>query len=150
MCCRLPNNISSSPKKVLAFQVVWSWIIFSWTSFILSEIKHKYLSSKSNWFVWIAYEITNRAKFFPGLFSLFSDFISIKVLSIIDFNSRFLKIPLVYHSNNLIVKPGVTGLAHLKSTDISINSVRNFENYYAMHYSFIFDIEILLKSIFRI
>jgi len=55
-------------------------------------------------------------------------------------------------SNNpqLIVKPGVTGLPHLKAVNIDMNYIRKFENYYAMQYSLIFDIEILLKSIFKI
>ena len=50
----------------------------------------------------------------------------------------------------LIVKPGLTGLPHLKAVNIDINFIREFENYYAMHHSLIFDIEILLKSIFKI
>ena len=50
----------------------------------------------------------------------------------------------------LIVKPGLTGLPHLKAVDIDNNFIREFENYYAMHHSLIFDIEILLKSIFKI
>jgi len=50
----------------------------------------------------------------------------------------------------LIVKPGLTGLPHLKAVNIDINFIRDFENYYAMHHSLIFDIEILLKSIFKI
>jgi len=50
----------------------------------------------------------------------------------------------------LIVKPGLTGLPHLKTVDIDINFIRDFENYYAMHHSIVFDIEILLKSIFKI
>jgi lipopolysaccharide/colanic/teichoic acid biosynthesis glycosyltransferase len=49
-----------------------------------------------------------------------------------------------------IVKPGVTGLPHLKAVNIDMNYIRKFENYYAMQYSLIFDIEILLKSIFKI
>jgi lipopolysaccharide/colanic/teichoic acid biosynthesis glycosyltransferase len=49
-----------------------------------------------------------------------------------------------------IVKPGLTGLPHLKAVNIDINFIREFENYYAMHHSLIFDIEILLKSIFKI
>ena len=55
-------------------------------------------------------------------------------------------------SNNpqLIVRPGVTGLPHLKAVNIDMNYIRKFENYYAMQYSLIFDIEILLKSIFKI
>ena len=50
----------------------------------------------------------------------------------------------------LILKPGLTGLPHLKSANIEIESIREFENYYAMHYSVVFDVEILLKSIFKI
>ena len=49
-----------------------------------------------------------------------------------------------------IVKPGVTGLPHLKAVNIDMNYIRKFEHYYAMQYSLIFDIEILLKSIFKI
>jgi hypothetical protein len=50
----------------------------------------------------------------------------------------------------LIVKPGITGLPHLKTANIDMEHIRKFENYYAMHHSLIFDIEILLKSIFKI
>ncbi len=50
----------------------------------------------------------------------------------------------------LIVKPGITGLPHLKTVNIDMEHIRKFENYYAMHHSLIFDIEILLKSIFKI
>jgi lipopolysaccharide/colanic/teichoic acid biosynthesis glycosyltransferase len=49
-------------------------------------------------------------------------------------------------SNN----PQLTGLPHLKAVNIDMNYIRKFENYYAMQYSLIFDIEILLKSIFKI
>ena len=51
---------------------------------------------------------------------------------------------------HLILKPGLTGLSHLKSIDIKEKYLWGFENYYAMHYSLVFDIEILLKSIFKI
>ena len=55
-----------------------------------------------------------------------------------------------YNNPQLIVKPGITGLPHLKAVNIDINYIRKFEHYYAMQYSLIFDIEILLKSIFKI
>ena len=54
------------------------------------------------------------------------------------------------HDPQLILKPGLTGLPHLKAVHIQSNSIREFENYYAMHYSLIFDIEIILKSILKI
>ena len=59
-------------------------------------------------------------------------------------------VPVDQSDPKLILKPGVTGLQHLKSDNIRINSIKEFENYYAIHYSFVFDIEIILKSIFRI
>ena len=49
-----------------------------------------------------------------------------------------------------MLKPGLTGLPHLKAVHIQSNSIREFENYYAMHYSLIFDIEIIFKSILKI
>ena len=49
----------------------------------------------------------------------------------------------------LIVKPGLTGLMHLRTSRIEYDAIRDFEQYYAMHYSLIFDIEIILKSILR-
>ena len=54
------------------------------------------------------------------------------------------------HDPHLMLKPGLTGLPHLKAVDIQENSIREFENYYIMHYSLIFDIEIILKSILKI
>ena len=50
----------------------------------------------------------------------------------------------------LMLKPGLTGLPHLKAVNIQTHSIREFENYYAMNYSLIFDIEIILKSILKI
>ena len=45
---------------------------------------------------------------------------------------------------HLMIKPGLTGLPHLKSIDIQDKAIREIENYYAIHYSLVFDIEILL------
>ncbi len=55
----------------------------------------------------------------------------------------------ISHKNpDLIVKPGLTGLPHL--TNVGNDSIREFEHYYAMNYTMMFDIEILLKSLLRI
>ena len=59
-------------------------------------------------------------------------------------------IPAKIKNPNLIVKPGLMGLPQLKPINIETNYIRDFENYYAMHYSLIFDIEIILKTIFKI
>tara|TARA_B110000438_G_scaffold301176_1_gene355407 strand:- start:1264 stop:2016 length:753 start_codon:yes stop_codon:yes gene_type:complete len=50
----------------------------------------------------------------------------------------------------LIVKPGITGLSHIKNAELDFTFNKKYQNYYAMHYSIIFDIEILFKSIFKI
>ncbi len=59
-------------------------------------------------------------------------------------------VPTSQENPKLILKPGLTGLPHLKHSKIEVASIRKFENYYAMNYSVVFDIEILLKSIFKI
>ena len=59
-------------------------------------------------------------------------------------------VPASHDNPKLILKPGLTGLPHLKYSNIEITSIRKFENYYAMNYSVVFDIEILLKSLFKI
>ena len=59
-------------------------------------------------------------------------------------------VPANQNNPKLLFNPGLTGLSHLKNNSIEIDSIRQFENYYAMHYSFIFDIEIIFKSIFKI
>ena len=50
----------------------------------------------------------------------------------------------------LIIKPGLTGLRHLTNSNIQHDAIREYEQFYAMHYSVVFDIEIILKSILRI
>ena len=59
-------------------------------------------------------------------------------------------IPITKNDPKLILKPGLSGLQHIKRNNINVDSIRKYENYYAMHHSLVFDIEILLKSIFRI
>ena len=55
----------------------------------------------------------------------------------------------ISHENpDLIVKPGLAGLPHL--SNIESDSIREFEHYYAMNYTMMFDIEILLKSLLHI
>ena len=49
---------------------------------------------------------------------------------------------------NIMVKPGLTGLSQLKS--IQVDSYKSFDQYYIQNHSFIFDLEILLKSVLRI
>ena len=55
-----------------------------------------------------------------------------------------------YDNPDLLIKPGLTGLPHLKLSNIEIDSIKDFEHYYAMNYTVMFDIEILLKSLLRI
>ena len=72
---------------------------------------------------------------------------------ILNGSISFVGSQIVDTSNNdpyLMLKPGLTGLPHLKAVHIQSNSIREFENYYAMHYSLIFDIEIIFKSILKI
>ena len=72
---------------------------------------------------------------------------------IIKGNMSFVGTQVIDISNKnprLIVKPGLTGLMHLRAFDIEDDVIRDFEQYYAMHYSLVFDIEIILKSILQI
>ena len=74
------------------------------------------------------------------------------LLMIFKGNMSFVGTQVIDISNKnprLIVKPGLTGLMHLRAFDIEDDAIRDFEQYYAMHYSLVFDIEIILKSIFR-
>ena len=70
------------------------------------------------------------------------------MVPLFDFNTNL--IPINYNNPNLILKPGITGLPQLKFSDIKLDSIRKFENYYAINYSIAFDIEIILKSIIKI
>ena len=51
---------------------------------------------------------------------------------------------------NLILKPGITGLPHMKNPNYNYDYNKKYQTYYAMNYSLIFDIEIIFKSIFKI
>ena len=59
-------------------------------------------------------------------------------------------IDITHHDPGLMIKPGLTGLVHLRSIDIHPDAMRDYEQYYVMNYSFILDIEIIFKSIIRI
>jgi hypothetical protein len=48
----------------------------------------------------------------------------------------------------LMIKPGITGLSQV--TQSNAKDPRFYDQYYAMHYSVIFDLEILIKSIIKI
>ena len=51
---------------------------------------------------------------------------------------------------NLILKPGITGLPHMKTPNYNYDYNKKYQTYYAMNYSLMFDIEIIFKSIFKI
>ena len=59
-------------------------------------------------------------------------------------------IEIIKKDPRMIIKPGLTGLFHLKDSNIQPDTVRDFEKYYAMHYSLVFDIEIIFKSILQL
>jgi lipopolysaccharide/colanic/teichoic acid biosynthesis glycosyltransferase len=53
----------------------------------------------------------------------------------------------------LLFKPGVTGLAQLRSASRRIDEPEvsmSYQHYYLQHQSLTFDLEILLKALFRI
>ena len=50
---------------------------------------------------------------------------------------------------NLIFKPGLTGLGHIKSPNTK-RDLKLFDEYYIKNHSFLLDIEIILKSLFKI
>jgi lipopolysaccharide/colanic/teichoic acid biosynthesis glycosyltransferase len=77
----------------------------------------------------------------PLLFMIFKGSMSFVGTQVIDITNK---------DPRLIVKPGLTGLMHLRDSDIEYDEIRNIEQYYAMHYSLVFDIEIILKSILRL
>ena len=109
---------------------------------ILSQLKFK-LASKVNKLLQIyRYKSDNGLlSDLPLLFMVFNGSLSFVGSQII---------PAKIKNPNLIVKPGLMGLPQLKPINIETNYIRDFENYYAMHYSLIFDIEIILKTIFKI
>jgi hypothetical protein len=51
---------------------------------------------------------------------------------------------------NLLFKPGITGLAQLRRVDEAFEITQSYDRYYLQHQSFTFDLEILLKAVFRI
>lgn len=59
------------------------------------------------------------------------------------------KIPASEVKPNLVFKPGLTGLGHLKPKNESRN-LEIFDEYYFQNYSLLFDLEILLKSLLKI
>ena len=77
----------------------------------------------------------------PLLFMILSGSLSFVGTQIININSD---------DPHLLIKPGLTGLAHLKTGDLTLEAIRKFEQYYALNYSLVFDIEILLKSVFKL
>ena len=77
----------------------------------------------------------------PILFSIFTGEMSFVGSQLIDIS---------YHNPRLMIKPGLTGLVHLRSIDINSDAIRDYEQYYIMNYSFILDLEIIFKSILRI
>ena len=77
----------------------------------------------------------------PLLFMIFKGSMSFVGTQVID---------IANNDPQLIVKPGLTGLMHLSASDIQYDAIRNYEQYYAMHYSLVFDIEIILRSILRL
>ena len=50
----------------------------------------------------------------------------------------------------LLIKPGITGLSQQKNVEINPTQLRSFDEYYIQNYSFVFDLEILLKSLLKI
>ena len=51
----------------------------------------------------------------------------------------------------LLIKPGLTGLVHRANPNfIQHENIRDYEQYYAMNYSLIYDLEIVLKCILRL
>lgn len=50
----------------------------------------------------------------------------------------------------LLFKPGLTGLAQLRRIDEAFEVTQSYDRYYLQHQSFTFDLEILLKAVFRI
>ena len=60
------------------------------------------------------------------------------------------ELQLDFRKKVLEFKPGLIGLSNIKTSNIYPNSLREYEQYYAMHYSLVFDIEIIIKSILRI
>ena len=77
----------------------------------------------------------------PILFSIFTVEMSFVGSQLIDIS---------HHNPRLMIKPGLTGLVHLRSIDINSDAIRDYEQYYIMNYSFILDLEIIFKSILRI
>jgi lipopolysaccharide/colanic/teichoic acid biosynthesis glycosyltransferase len=51
---------------------------------------------------------------------------------------------------NLLFKPGITGLAQLRKVDGAFEITQSYDRYYLQHQSLTFDLEILLKAVFRI
>jgi GT2 family glycosyltransferase/lipopolysaccharide/colanic/teichoic acid biosynthesis glycosyltransferase len=51
---------------------------------------------------------------------------------------------------NLLFKPGITGLSQLRKVDGAFEITQSYDRYYLQHQSFTFDLEILLKAVFKI
>ncbi|MBC8214055.1 MAG: glycosyltransferase [Candidatus Marinimicrobia bacterium] len=77
----------------------------------------------------------------PILFSILRGKISFVGGQVVDFEQA---------DPNLLIKPGITGLSQLKPNKIDENMYHSFDQYYIQNHSFIFDLEILLKSLLRI
>ena len=59
-------------------------------------------------------------------------------------------IDITHNDPRSMIKPGLIGLGHLYLSNIHPYDAHGHEQYYAMHYSLIYDIEIILKTILHI
>ena len=116
---------------------------FSFYYILFNKIEFEYIWTVSNKKLKI-YIFKSKFKILseiPFLINVFVGSLSFVGTQMVSFNDS---------NPGLIIKPGITGLAHLKSSDIKFESMKKIENYYAMNYSLSFDIEILIKSIFKL
>ena len=59
-------------------------------------------------------------------------------------------VPLSEKDPKLLIKPGITGLSQQKKVELDPIQLRSFDEYYIQNYSFVFDLEIILKSLLKI
>ena len=109
---------------------------------VLGKYEELYIWTKNNMILKIYnYKSDyNILKSLPLMYSILNGNISFVGSKII--NTSFL-------NPNLIIKPGITGIWYIKSNK-DLKSYTTFEHYYAQNYSLSYDIEIILKTLFRI
>ena len=141
------DNFNILAKRIFDISLALLLIIFTSPILIISAIKNGLI--KNN--IWNIdnkilpiYQIDSNNQLIrklPYLFHIFQGDLTFVGSQIVDIS---------YNNPNILIKPGLTGLAQIKHTQKTAKEYALFDHYYMQNQSFMFDIEILFKSILKI